>query len=71
MKATEAFFSWLCSILERALGVQPGQISIPITVPRVPVFLAAGSREDPVPHPASNNLAPGKMAAFSTNLAPK
>jgi len=61
--STEAFSCFCDSILEWALGVQPGQISIPTTYPFTPVFSAAGKREDPVPHPTSKTLMPGVIAA--------
>lgn len=44
---------------------------MPIAQPLAPVFSAAGKREEPVPHPTSNTLAPSWMAACSTNLTPK
>jgi len=68
---TSAFFSFCFSNLEWAMGIQCGQMSIPITMPSDPVISAAGKKDDPVPHPMSKTFAPLKILACVTNLAPK
>src|SRR4030042_878230 len=71
VNSTATFSSFCRSILERAVGTQCGQISIPIANPCGPTFCAAGNNDDPVPQPTSSSNPPGGITACSTSLTPK